>query len=345
MQETEEKIKYSLNIGTGNSVKIINIHKSKGLEYHICYFSGFYKTFNLKELNDRFLYDNKYGIITPYFKEGIGETIEKNLLKDKYIKEEVGEKLRLFYVALTRSMEKMIIITPIKDKEEISIEGNIVDSEIRENYKSFLDIINSISTRISNYKKEIDLDNIIIDKEYDRNKNNNFIINSTKEKINTKIFNNNHTIEQEEKFSKNLNVIKDKKIKNNIDFGNYIHNLLEVIDLTKQDINIEIDPFIKNKALKFINSPILKDIDKANIIKEYEFIYYEDNIKKHGIIDLILEYDNHIDIIDYKLKEVNDSNYIKQLKGYKKYIENKMSKKTNIYLYSIIDEKIIDINM
>ena len=54
----------------------------------------------------------------------------------------------------------------------------------------------------------------------------------------------------------------------------------------------------------------------------------------------MLEYDNHIDIIDYKLKSITDENYIKQLNGYKKYIESISNKKVNIYLHSIIDNKL-----
>ena len=45
----------------------------------------------------------------------------------------------------------------------------------------------------------------------------------------------------------------------------------------------------------------------------------------------------YIDIIDYKLKDIEDKNYLKQLNGYKEYIENKTNKKVNIYLYSIIN--------
>ena len=52
----------------------------------------------------------------------------------------------------------------------------------------------------------------------------------------------------------------------------------------------------------------------------------------------MLEYENNIDIIDFKLKNVNDENYVKQLNGYKNYIEEISNKTVNIYLYSIIDE-------
>ena len=86
------------------------------------------------------------------------------------------------------------------------------------------------------------------------------------------------------------------------------------------------------------------DIGTANIYKEYEFVYEEDNIIYHGIIDLMLEYDDYIKIIDYKLKNISDEAYLKQLNGYKKYIEKVFNKKVSIYLYSIINDTLEKIN-
>ena len=57
----------------------------------------------------------------------------------------------------------------------------------------------------------------------------------------------------------------------------------------------------------------------------------------------MLEYDNHIDIIDYKLKNVNDDKYILQLKGYKDFVESVSGKSVSLYLYSIIDSVILKI--
>ena len=101
-------MKYQVNNDLGDAVKIMTIHKSKGLEYHVCYFPNMYKRFNLGELNEKFLYNNKIGIVTPFFDEGIGETIYKTLLKNDYLLEEISEKIRLFYVAVTRAKEKMV---------------------------------------------------------------------------------------------------------------------------------------------------------------------------------------------------------------------------------------------
>ena len=86
------------------------------------------------------------------------------------------------------------------------------------------------------------------------------------------------------------------------------------------------------------------NIKDEKIYKEHEFILTENEEEYHGIIDLMNIYDDHIDIIDYKLKNILDTAYLKQLNGYKNYIEGISNKKVYIYLYSIMDEKIEDLN-
>ena len=54
----------------------------------------------------------------------------------------------------------------------------------------------------------------------------------------------------------------------------------------------------------------------------------------------MLEYNDHIDIIDYKTNDILDEHYKEQLKGYKEYISTITNKKINIYLYSIVQDKL-----
>ena len=123
MIDSDQEIKYKEGKSNSISVKIMNIHKSKGLEFPICYFAGFPKTFNISDLKNKFMFDNKYGILTPFYKEGIGETFVKTLVKNNYYLNEVAEKIRLFYVALTRAKEKMIMVMPnIEDKKYVKDE-------------------------------------------------------------------------------------------------------------------------------------------------------------------------------------------------------------------------------
>ena len=86
----------------------------------------------------------------------------------------------------------------------------------------------------------------------------------------------------------------------------------------------------KNKTLKYL----LQEIN-ANVFKEHEIMFEDNDNHYHGFIDLLLEYEDHFDIVDYKLSNIDSDEYEKQLSGYKKYIEKKYNKPTNIYLYSI----------
>ena len=140
-------IKYSLNTKVAGNVNIMNIHKSKGLEFSICYFAGLGKQFNDQDIKKSFLFDDKYGIIIPFYKDGIGDTILRKLFIQKYYEEDISEKIRLFYVALTRAKEKMIIVIPNFDnEEEVDI---LVKDEIRLKYRSLYDMLNSISKKSS----------------------------------------------------------------------------------------------------------------------------------------------------------------------------------------------------
>ncbi len=333
--EENYEINYPVNLSL-EGVKIMTIHKSKGLEFNICYFASLYSKFNKSDLKERFLFDNKYGFITPIFDNGIRSTIYKELLKRKYLIDEISEKIRLFYVALTRAKEKMIMVMPQSFNEiDNSLFGKL-------KYNSFLDMISSIVDNLKPYFKHIDLEKINLSKDYNFIKQNNY-----KEKIDTvdeKIKINDiviTSIENEDKhFSKINNKLYSSDEYKNTKFGTLIHSIFENIDFDNPQYNL-LDPFIASKIKKFIETNILKD--SVNLYKEYEFMYEEDNVTYHGIIDLLIEYKDCFKIVDYKLKNVADEAYINQLNGYKKYIENLTGKKVYTYLYSIIDEKLVEL--
>ena len=343
MDEGKNEIKYSLNTSSGNNVKIMNIHKSKGLEFHICYYSGLHKAFNISDLKQLFTVDNELGIIAPYVDNTPKETIYKYLLKDKYMKEEIAEKIRLFYVAMTRCKEKMILVTSLTDKEKDRV-NNLVEDNIRLKYKSFLDILNSIKENIKEYIINIDLDKQNLTKDYNEIKENNYqkLLQKNNIKLDKRKIEIDSKIEEEKHFSKTINKLITKEEYKNMEFGDYLHYLLELIDFKNPDYK-NIDNFYKEKINNFLNQDLLKNIKDANIYKEYEFISEKNNETYHGIIDLMLEYNDHIDIIDYKLKNIEDNAYQEQLNGYKNYIENKLNKKTYIYLYSILENRVEEV--
>ncbi len=336
----EDNIKMETNISSTNSdsVKIMTIHKSKGLEYHICYFAGLYKEFNLKELKNRFMYDNNYGIITPYYLDGIDETFLKKLIKKQYQEEEISEKIRLFYVALTRAQEEMIFVCDLNNTKEISKDqNNLVDISNRLKYKSFLDILKSIKKEISQYLKNINLDDLNLTKDYMliRKTNIQEYLNDNHTRVISKEINFNKEEIKKEHYSKENKALITKEEQQKMEFGIKIHEILEHLDLKNPNLD---NILYKDKIKAFLNCGI--DFKTPTIYKEHEFIYQN----KHGIIDLLLEYPNKILIIDYKLKKIDDPNYLKQLEGYREYIKTISAKPIEVYLYSVIDEKLQIIN-
>ncbi len=328
MLNEEQEIKYSLSTDKKDSVKIMNIHKSKGLEFPICYFSGLHKPFNKSDIKERFLYSNTYGIITPVFDEGITDTIIKTLLKEETNIEEISEKIRLFYVALTRAREKIIIVTSLD--LNYTLESEIVNNNIRKNYNSFLDILNSVTPILQDKIKNIDLNSVGLNKDYEKLKTYNYKneIHNNSTKINYVNIEISNEKKEQKKYSKQQIKLNTKDEIENMKKGIEVHYILENDDFynPKNDIT--------KKFIKHI------DLNNCNIYKEYEFINETKDEESHGIIDLILEYEKEITIIDYKLKNIKDNEYLKQLNGYKKYIEEKTKKKVSIYLYSILDDNL-----
>lgn len=104
-----------------NCVRIMTIHKSKGLEFPIVFVSGLSKHFNQMDLKKNILIDADMGIGTDYtdMKNRIkGNTLKKNVMKRRLMQEAQGEELRVLYVALTRAKEKLILTGSLKNARE-----------------------------------------------------------------------------------------------------------------------------------------------------------------------------------------------------------------------------------
>ena len=344
--ENDEDIKYATYTKEGNSVKILTIHKSKGLEYPICYFADLDHEFNTSELKDKFIVDKKYGLIVPSNLEEIDNSLLKEMYKYDFNREEISEKIRLFYVALTRAREQMIIVLPDRETRTLEKNNDGVIEEIRRlSFNKLSSFIYGIKNYLYSYFEQIDIEKLGLTKNYLYPKKIvQETLNNIKDNINVEEINIENEVVEEKHFSKETNKIITKEENDLMKFGTKVHEIFELLDFRNIDLSLVDNKFIRNKVEKFLSNDLLKNISNANIYKEYEFIYNKDNNEYHGIIDLMLEYDNHIDIIDYKLKGITDENYIKQLNGYKEYIEKISNKNVSTYLYSILDEKVLQIN-
>lgn len=335
--ERDFDIKYDQNVSLNDSVKIMSIHKSKGLEFSICYFADLQNKFNMRDQKEKVVFNNQYGLILPVILDDSKETIKKILYKRLDTREEVSERIRLFYVALTRCKEHMIFVCP-EVLEDNSKEEEIISSNLRMKYTSFYSILKSIWYKLGSYIEVVDNNEYSKDYLYKIKSKAVFYQEADDIKVTDVDFKEEKLIK--EKYSKNIKRLQTKEERELLDFGTNVHQILEQLDFRRPVFDdIEVNNFLRRKIKNFLNSDIIKNNLEGKIYKEYEFITYKSDEELHGVIDLMIENDDNIIIIDYKLKDIDDKSYVKQLNGYKNYIEEITDKKVDVYLYSIMDEK------
>ncbi len=95
-----------------NTVRIMSIHKSKGLEFPIVILAGIAKPFNRQDANKKILMHPDFGIgmdaVNPELRTKT-PTLLKKAIQKKMMLDNSGEELRILYVALTRAKEKLIV--------------------------------------------------------------------------------------------------------------------------------------------------------------------------------------------------------------------------------------------
>lgn len=135
-----------------NVVRIMSIHKSKGLEFPIVFLCRSDKNFNLRDLTGKVLFHHQFGFGPQYVnfeKRYAYDTIFKQCIKSKTKIETISEEMRILYVALTRAKEKLIITGSVNDigkslekYSEALKENNIkLPKELLMKGKSYLDYI------------------------------------------------------------------------------------------------------------------------------------------------------------------------------------------------------------
>ena len=164
-----------------NVVRIMSIHKSKGLEFPVVFLCNVHKKFNLRDLNETILMHQDLGIgpiLIDTKKRVKYPTTIKQAIALKVKQETLSEEERILYVALTRAKEKLIITgrsrdiqKSLKEKQEnlatyILEDSGKLDSKLIKNGRAYLDWIEYVYLLNSGKKitlkgKELGLDDII----------------------------------------------------------------------------------------------------------------------------------------------------------------------------------------
>ena len=139
-----------------NVVRIMSIHKSKGLEFPVVFLANTGKQFNLMDLNESILLHQEMGIGVKYIdyeKQVQYDTLSKAAIRNKILTETLSEEMRILYVALTRAKEKLYITGIQKDYDKVKEkmmgqieqyplnDENKINPILLKKYKKYLDWI------------------------------------------------------------------------------------------------------------------------------------------------------------------------------------------------------------
>lgn len=117
---TEQKDK-SVNAGTKNSVTVLNVHKSKGLEYPVCFICECHHEFNKSDAQKRIISGSGGEIAMKLYDEGglvRCDTPLRAALGAGLTARSIEEEARILYVAMTRARERLIITLRMSDAEK-----------------------------------------------------------------------------------------------------------------------------------------------------------------------------------------------------------------------------------
>jgi len=296
-----------------NAVTLITIHRSKGLEYPIVYLPGLFKSFYRKEINTSFLISPLYGIFFPLPTDFEFNSFPHYLIKEKFIRDDFEEKLRLFYVAITRVREQLIFLYP--QDEKASFAGDLKRATSFKDLLEYLELPNQIGV-------DYVLKNASINKKSQQ---------KPVKMVEIKEISLPFKLVEKKSASKKTSVVADISV---LDFGSQLHHLLEIVDYEKKDTSLITNKQLARCVSNVLNTSIFKNVRNENLRHEYEF--FDEKNEVHGIIDCLIIKNDEIIIVDFKLKNLDDEQYIKQLHVYRDYVKSISDKPIRLYLVSAL---------
>ncbi len=128
LRYVEQLEKYEVDYGeadvldeNADVVRIMSIHKSKGLEFPVCFVAGLSKKFNRQDESGRLIADVDMGIGVDFVESNLrllSPMLKKSAVALKMRIDALGEEMRVLYVAMTRAKEKLILTAMTPDIEK-----------------------------------------------------------------------------------------------------------------------------------------------------------------------------------------------------------------------------------
>ena len=150
----EQLQKYDVDYGEASiedehadTVRVMTIHKSKGLEFPVVIVAGMGKRFNMQDARSAVAFHAGMGVgldaVNLEYRTKIPSIIKKVIQKEEAL-ESLGEELRVLYVALTRAKEKLIITGTLSNPEDKISDGRVFQGNKRKEL-SFLQLSHAVT--------------------------------------------------------------------------------------------------------------------------------------------------------------------------------------------------------
>ena len=324
-----------------NVIRIMSVHKSKGLEFPIVFLSGAGKQFNMQDLNEQILLDQDMGFGPKYinFERKIEyNTIAKEAIKIKSKTELLSEEMRLLYVALTRAKEKIIITGVEKDlqkalenkQKELDMYGGAqkIPLNLVKKSKTYLDWLEYVYL-FNKEKNIIEFNKIVLENEKTKEENDNKkekkidvikdISKEQKEEVNKKLtwkykyiestkIEGNTSVSAIAKYGeKNIQIVEKPKFMQNIEIlnkaeiGTLMHLILQKLDFRENYNEKTLNDLIQK--LIYLNIVTEKQSQYIDKKRLLEFTKTELFKEIQNAKEIYKEQPFHMSVIDENTKE------------------------------------------
>lgn len=343
-----------------DTVKIMTIHSSKGLEFPVVITCGLDSQFNAEDEREEILTDRQFGLAVKHYQDDArvkNETVLRGLIRENMRAERIREEMRLFYVATTRATYSLhLIISGKEDKRESEFNGANKFSDF---IPSFIPATETFASQLAFSNRAVGNRKVIIVKPDQ----------TATEQIKKAIdyrypFMCDTTLPLKGSvtgLSKNqeegvyTKVIFDEQTPD-AESGTIAHKILENFDFVKGDLYAQVGDMVKNDLLtkeqidrinldrlnKVILSGAFDNLKGKTLYREREFLVNvkasevfdtpsDEQILVQGVIDLLAINGDNAEIIDYKYSSLSASSlelkYKKQLDLYAYAVEKVLNKK------------------
>ena len=345
LKHYDESLKIPSPSDDGNSVHLMSIHASKGLQFGIVYCpdldqkpkKGKEAALSL-DLKNGFLIPRTYGDGNPYSALHVLSSLEND-------EKTISEKARLYYVCLTRAEEKLILVK--REKPGVNY-SNLPGSKVLSS-KETIDKDGKEGLTMSIHSPSSFFEFNLLASGFDFEEKGTQVVDppvyvagtESKKLIEAPELKKISILPKDNPFERASKLDVGLADEGALYRGNLLHHYLEVTDLKSKDVSFISSEKDREIIAKVLSLPIFQNLGNASTFKEEAF--YDEDKSIHGVIDLLIVRDDSCEVIDYKSKDIDDPSYKKQLGIYKSYVEKVYKRNCRTYLLSILDATIKEV--